>query len=604
MAPLNFDIHLAPKETNSTARLATLSIPSSQSIDQNDTPGNKGAKKRVIETPGCFMFSIKGSVPHLTPDNMRLQDFGGVNVSLEQLLQNDQPASFASKWPKSSSTSLSTSEFTLADYLHLQDLILLCDLRDYVSPNPAERLGPNTDRHVLLSTPKGIRQLTLDEYLQVVRQFRPDIVVAMADNVALEKVKEQQQQGKTEKQNGAGQDAHAPGEKRIKKSIERTLKWLDQILLEREGKDGLAEDRKMEEEKRRKKEKKEKKRALDQQKNSESTANTDERQQPAATQPAVQAITTEPWSDVAVFAHVQGAQLEQERIRSAVETAARQGVDGYIIDASSLLAIKNATTTSAEISSLETKEEVLRLVKVSLEHLPPQKPRMVYGLQTPEDVLKAIALGVDLFDTSYPYQLTEDGKASFYFFGDNVGAIPADINSKSNNRWINLWDEEHADKFVPILADCECYACKGGRHTRAYINHLLRTHEMLATVLLMSHNMYQYSKFFSNVRKSIQEGTFEKHSQTFHARFGVEPVRTGEKHEAQLVVEAALQKRNQRLEGPEGGVAPAIVLDERQDKHEANGKKRPEVEGKEEAEEIEKKEKKAKKDPQDNNADH
>ncbi|KAG0255847.1 Queuine tRNA-ribosyltransferase subunit qtrtd1 [Mortierella polycephala] len=590
MAPLNFDIHQAPKEINSTARLGTLSIPGSQPTDQHDTLGNKDAKKRVIETPGCFMYSIKGSVPHLTPDNMRLQDFGGVNVSLEQLLQNDQPASFASKWPK----------FTLADYLHLQDLILLCDLRDYVSPNPAEKLGPNTDRHVLLSTPKGIRQLTLNDYLQVVRQFRPDIVVAMADNVSLEKVKEQQQQRKTEKQSEAGQEAHAPGEKRIKKSIERTLKWLDQILLEREGKDGLAEDRKMEEEKRRKKEKKEKKRTLD----SESTANADKRQQLEAIQPAMQTITTEPWSDVAVFAHVQGALLEQERIRSAVETSARQGVDGFIIDAASVLAIKNATTTATETSSLETKEEVLRLVKVSLDHLPLQKPRMVYGIQTPEDVLKAIALGVDLFDTSYPYQLTEDGKASLYSFGDNVDAIPADINSKNDNRWINLWDEEHADKFVPILVGCECYACKGGRHTRAYINHLLRTHEMLATVLLISHNMYQYSKFFFNVRKSIQEGTFEKHSQAFHARFGVEPVRTGEKHEAQLVVEAALQKRNQRLEGPEGGVAPAIVLGEGQDKQEANGKKRPEVEGKEEAEEIEKKEKKAKKELQDNSADH
>lgn len=117
---------------------------------------------------------------------------------------------------------------------------------------------------------------------------------------------------------------------------------------------------------------------------------------------------------------------------------------------------------------------------------------------TIEDVLRSIALGADLFDTSYPFLLTEDGKASLFSFGSvttpsNTASIDSataslqasSINSSANNRWINLWDDEHADKFVPIMEGCECYACKGGRHTRAYINHLLKAHEMLATVLLM-----------------------------------------------------------------------------------------------------------------------
>ena len=106
-------------------------------------------------------------------------------------------------------------------------------------------------------------------------------------------------------------------------------------------------------------------------------------------------------------------------------------------------------------------------------------------LHSLEDILKAVALGVDLFDTSYPYQLTEDGKASLYYFGESGAATAPITGSSDNSRWINLWDDEHGDKFVPILEGCECYACKGGRHSRAYINHLLKTHEMLATVLLM-----------------------------------------------------------------------------------------------------------------------
>lgn len=111
--------------------------------------------------------------------------------------------------------------------------------------------------------------------------------------------------------------------------------------------------------------------------------------------------------------------------------------------------------------------------------------RVVFGqCYLIEDVLKSIALGADLFDTSYPFQLTEDGKASLFSFG----TLSAD-NTSTNKRWINLWDDEHADKFVPLSEECECYACKGGRHTRAYINHLLKAHEMLATVLLMRYGI-------------------------------------------------------------------------------------------------------------------
>jgi hypothetical protein len=60
--------------------------------------------------------------------------------------------------------------------------------------------------------------------------------------------------------------------------------------------------------------------------------------------------------------------------------------------------------------------------------------------------------------------------------------------------------------------------------------------------------MYQYSKFFSNVRQSIQDGSFEQYSASFVEQFGSEPERTGEIHAAQAIVEAALSKRN-RLDG-------------------------------------------------------
>lgn len=80
MSPLKFDVHTSSSEF-AAARLGKLSI-----LKTDQHGADQTAMKRVIETPGCFMNSIKGSVPHLTPDNMRLQDYGGISVFLEQIL--------------------------------------------------------------------------------------------------------------------------------------------------------------------------------------------------------------------------------------------------------------------------------------------------------------------------------------------------------------------------------------------------------------------------------------------------------------------------------------------------------------------------------------
>jgi hypothetical protein len=76
------------------------------------------------------------------------------------------------------------------------------------------------------------------------------------------------------------------------------------------------------------------------------------------------------------------------------------------------------------------------------------------------------------------------------------------------------------------------------------------------------HNMYQYSQFFALVRESIQDGTLQEKTAAFRSTFGKEPVRTLEKHPNQIIVEAALQKRNQRLEGAEEAVVDAIGMGE------------------------------------------
>ncbi|KAF9310768.1 Queuine tRNA-ribosyltransferase subunit qtrtd1 [Podila horticola] len=517
MSPLTFSIIRQSTQLSAARRgtvVMTSSVSSSSPLADNDATKKD---KRVIETPGCFMYSVRGSVPHLTPDTLRLQGFGGVNVSIEQLLQDHQPTGL-DKWP-----------FTLSKFLNLQDLILLCDIRDSSS---FTKVPFNSDRFVSMISHKGVRQLTLEDYLKVVRAYHPDIVGAFTDSIS---------------------DTKEPGQKRARKSVERSLKWLDQVLLERQGCDGLAQDREAEEKKKLKSKNK-------------------ENQMPVVSETGASVSSpvkrsTLPWTDVGLFAHVQGAQFEQERVRSAQETAKRAGVDGYIVDTNALPG---------------SRDDILKMLKVSMDHLPADKPRLVYGMQAPEDVLRSIALGADLFDTSYPFLLTEDGKASLFSFGSVIAPTTSSttasidsataslqatsISSTPNNRWINLWDDEHADKFVPIMEGCECYACKGGRHTRAYINHLLKAHEMLATVLLMSHNMHQYSMFFANIRQSITSGTFDQLSQQFCDQFGTEPERTGEIHEAQRIVEVSLSKRSRLDRSAEGsaagsGAATPVVSD-------------------------------------------
>lgn len=71
---------------NTTTTTSSTTNANGNGHEHGHVEDNKELTKRVIETPGCFMHTVKGTVPHLTPDTMRLQGFGGVHVSMEQLL--------------------------------------------------------------------------------------------------------------------------------------------------------------------------------------------------------------------------------------------------------------------------------------------------------------------------------------------------------------------------------------------------------------------------------------------------------------------------------------------------------------------------------------
>ncbi|PVU90267.1 hypothetical protein BB559_000111 [Furculomyces boomerangus] len=159
--------------------------------------------------------------------------------------------------------------------------------------------------------------------------------------------------------------------------------------------------------------------------------------------------------------------------------------------------------------------EQLELAKQSLEHIDHSKLRYMLGFSSPDEILLGIHNGMDLFLSTYPYAVTEQGFASLYKFdiSENTTELGAD-----NSTILDLWNESMRDDFGPIVKGCECYACKN--HTRAYINHLLNTQEMLATVLLQIHNQYTYEKFFEDIRKSISEQNFFEKSKAFLSFYG------------------------------------------------------------------------------------
>ncbi|KAI4332367.1 hypothetical protein L6164_017282 [Bauhinia variegata] len=208
-------------------------------------------------------------------------------------------------------------------------------------------------------------------------------------------------------------------------------------------------------------------------------------------------LESNPAGGSAFGAIVGGSNLE-ERKRCAEEVAKRN-VAGYWIGGFGLG---------------ESMDERPSLLSAVMDILPDQKPRMICGLGLPEEVLQGIGAGIDLFDSTYIYSLTLGGFA-LTFPLDKVGNQP-DIQPSqigSDLTKINLRATVYRKDLSPILGNCTCYTCKN--HTKAYINHLLNVHEMLAQILLEIHNTHHYLMFFRVIREAIQDGRFEQFRQGF-----------------------------------------------------------------------------------------
>ncbi|KAI9491177.1 tRNA-guanine(15) transglycosylase-like protein [Zychaea mexicana] len=202
-------------------------------------------------------------------------------------------------------------------------------------------------------------------------------------------------------------------------------------------------------------------------------------------------------SPAPVIAPVVGFNNVEERVRSASETAKREQVAGFVL---------NAFELEGDVRT--------ECIRTSIEQLPANKPRLAYGYSTPESILDGITQGIDLFDGSYAYKMTERGRAITFKFGDSMSP-PKDEEKPEKS--LNLWDTRLAQSFDAIDSSCGCYTCTTP-HTKAYIHHLLNAHEMLGPLLIMMHNVYQLEHFMGAVRNSIDNKTFDADKEAFMAK--------------------------------------------------------------------------------------
>lgn len=133
------------------------------------------------------------------------------------------------------------------------------------------------------------------------------------------------------------------------------------------------------------------------------------------------------------------------------------------------------------------------------EVLPENKPRYLMGCGYPEDIIEAVAEGVDLFDCVLP---TRNGRTGMAFTSHGKLVIKG---------------SRYASDKAPLDNNCNCYACLN--FSRAYLRHLFNAGEALAGRLVSHHNLHFYTKLMANIRSHLKKGTFAEFSKRNLRRF-------------------------------------------------------------------------------------
>ena len=185
----------------------------------------------------------------------------------------------------------------------------------------------------------------------------------------------------------------------------------------------------------------------------------------------------------ALFGIQQGSLDEKLRARSA-EALIDIGFDGYAIGG---LAVG------------EGQEAMFGVLDFAPGQLPADKPRYLMGVGKPDDLVGAVARGIDMFDCVLPTRSGRNGQA---FTWDGP---------------LNIRNAKYAEDLGPLDASCDCPVCT--TWSRAYLHHLVRSGEMLGAMLMTQHNLHFYQALMQAMCDAIAEGRFAAFQSDFAARY-------------------------------------------------------------------------------------
>jgi queuine tRNA-ribosyltransferase len=141
--------------------------------------------------------------------------------------------------------------------------------------------------------------------------------------------------------------------------------------------------------------------------------------------------------------------------------------------------------------------DMYRMIEATAPALPADRPCYLMGVGRPQDLLEAMARGVDLFDCVLP---TRNARNAMAFTDDG----PIRLRNLQFER-----DER------PLDEGCPCAAC---RHSRGYLRHLFLAHEMLGPILVSIHNVTYYQRLMADAREAIVEGRYRAFAEAKLAR--------------------------------------------------------------------------------------
>ncbi|MEP5153984.1 tRNA guanosine(34) transglycosylase Tgt [Planktotalea sp.] len=145
----------------------------------------------------------------------------------------------------------------------------------------------------------------------------------------------------------------------------------------------------------------------------------------------------------------------------------------------------------------EGQEAMFGVLEYAPNMLPLDKPRYLMGVGKPDDIVGAVARGVDMMDCVLPSRSGRNGQAW------------------TRRGQVNLKNARHADDPRPLDEGCSCPACSN--YSRAYLHHVYRSHEMISGMLLTWHNLHYYQDLMQGMRDAIEAGQFEAFQAEFHA---------------------------------------------------------------------------------------